>query len=260
LQLGEATHAALTSIYTLSNREQFGLLTFTSLVEMIMATQLVPMTSMSAYEISLGAISAFISLVCIALDFVGKPLHVELLQLVIAFVWLWWFIGAIVATFFGSFTTLVFANGFFFTWASFIIITIMLTTVSDRARSAGEAPSRFFSGKYSGVLYLLFLASTVEMAASINPCSVMQCTDYVAFSLALGIVSMFITLILLLVGSRINNAGMRGFAIVLTLLWLVGTGIVTFKTPFVTAGNGYFASFAATFFSIGLLRMSFYEE
>jgi hypothetical protein len=239
---------ALGSLYALSFREQVGLLTFTALVEMIMAAQLcahLTCSSMVGYEVTLGAVSALITLVTIAVDY-KNALDPEPAQLIVGAVWLWWFIGVIVATFFGNFTTTIFANGYFFSWASFVVATVTFVQISARARSATTALTRWFGQGYSPLLWPLFLSSAVVMGAAINPCTgstpaasitgLYSCTGTTAFALALGTVSMFVCLVLIAVDDKLSDRAMRFVAVLLALWWIVGTGIVTFSSPFVFAG------------------------
>lgn len=114
--------------------------------------------------------------------------------------------------------------------------------------------SGFAHSSRKALLFLL-VASTVEMGASISPCTPQsRCEGYPAFGIALGTISMAFALVLIFASSRITTIQMRNVAIFLTLLWVVGTGVVTFGGPHTSTGNGYFASYVALISSVAVLQ------
>jgi hypothetical protein len=204
------------------------------------------------YQVACGTISGFFALLFGTLYHFGKFEDRRQQEFVSGFQFLWWVAGTIVLTFFGDFTTTTYANGYFGTWFAFLFATVMLMSVSpifqhtvDKAAHSIRKP-----------LLFLVVASAVEMGASIGPCSPStQCKGYNGFAVSLGSISLGISLILLFIGPKIPNRVMRFIAIFMVLWWVIGFGVVTFGAPFLSTGNGYFASLAAVFASVAFLQM-----
>jgi len=259
-RLGEATQAAVGSLKSMSKREQLLALAVCSMVELIMAAQIYYDRPITAYEISLGAVSMTICALLVGKDVRGQPLDDDKHAKATAFLFAWWLAGVVVATFFGDFSTLAYANGFFFTWLSFIVSAVMYFNVSSFAQVAGASLSdKLSSNKYASLLFALVIASAVSVGSAIRPCHT-GCSGLVGFALAVGIVSLLQTAVLLALGARVSNATMRGNALFLVAWWSAGAGTATFNTPFVAASNGYFAAVAALFCSVGLLRLAIHDE
>lgn len=75
---------------------------------------------------------------------------------------------------------------------------------------------------------------------------------YIAYALSVAIVSL-LACIAMQVGEFVKptflEATEKPISLFLFFWWFVGTGIVTFKAPFVTAGNGYFSAWAGLLFT-----------
>ena len=84
-RLGEATQAAAVTIKSLSAREQLLLIAFTSMMELIMAAQIYTGQAVTAYEISLGAVSMGICAVLIGRDVRQQRLEEEQFASVVRF-------------------------------------------------------------------------------------------------------------------------------------------------------------------------------
>jgi hypothetical protein len=155
-------------------------------------------------------------------------------------------------TFFGPYVTTTDANGYFGTWLSYAASISMLATSSEMFRKSIDKLSTGVSRK--PVLFL-FIASAIEIGASINTCVPQSnCNGLYAFAVALGSVSAILALILIPLLSRLQPKHIRMFAIFFCLWWVIGGMIVTFDKPFRSLGNGYFSVLAAIIASFYLLR------
>lgn len=147
----------------------------------------------------------------------------------------WWAVGAGILTFSGPFT--ITGNGYFATWAGFFASAMgvgltrqHLQDLNNYIRLATcciiiicSVPSTlggFFDGE---AIYAITLASL----------TLAFCIIFVNFR---EMVASFVFYILL----------------ALTLLWVVEAALVTFRGPFDSTGNGYFASWGAAFLCIAL--------
>ena len=76
----------------------------------------------------------------------------------------------------------------------------------------------------------------------------MGCTQEHGWAVAVGAISVGLALIHALVASFKPNLADKWapyLSTILLLLWIPGAGVLTFRAPFLTTGNGYFASWAA---------------
>lgn len=203
----------------------------------------------AAYQVAVGCVSGFFALIFGGLSLIGKFEDPFMQEMVSLFQFLWWIPGVIVLTFFGTYTTTILANGYFGSWGAFFFAVLSLTTVSPRFQSSMDkvqvSPRR--------PLIYLAVASAVEMGAAIAPCNA-NCMNYPAWAITLGVVSLFMSLVLIFAAPTAQKAHLRYIAMFLIIWWVVGTGVVTFGSPFLSTGNGYFASFAAVFASVGFLQ------
>jgi hypothetical protein len=203
------------------------------------------------YQVAVATISAFIALVSALLYYFGALKSKMARELISLFQFLWWTAGVIVLTFFGSFQFTDFANGYFGSWASFIIAALLLMSVSDHFTTAADRATH----SVRKPLLFLIAASAVEMGAAIGPCSPRAyCTRYNAFAIALGSISLFISIVLFFIAPKVSLTVLRIIGVFLVLWWVVGMAVVTFGGPFVSTGNGYFASLAAVFASFAFVH------
>jgi len=212
----------------------------------------VPCTGIPGYQVACATISAIIALISALLYHLGKLDNKRALEGISVFQFLWWTAGMIVLTFFGSFQSVDYANGYFGTWGAFLFAALALVSVSDLFESTVDRA--LFSVRSP----LLFLAasSAIAMGASISPCSpVDMCTTYRAFAVALSTISLFFALVLLLVAGKLPATVLKVTGWFLVTWWVVGFAVVTFGGPFVTPGNGYFASMASVLASVMFLKM-----
>jgi len=103
----------------MSNRDLFGWLTLANFVYLVEIGNIYRlnapyMSQTQSYEVALGSVGFTCSLVVFLAEQAGKGLPAPSLTGVSLFIFLWWFAGVIVTTFFGTFLNLVTpANGYF---------------------------------------------------------------------------------------------------------------------------------------------------
>jgi len=241
--------------------------------------------SIAAYQIALGAISGVLALIAAVLDVFG-PLPMTIAFGFALFQTLWWMSGAIVVTYFGSYTTSYLNWGYFGTWGAFIASLISLIYTIRVAFEAEmisgynntyQGMRKLFVTRYHSRKSIAFLAfaSAVEMGAAIAPCIPTSiCLNYNAVAIVAGVVSLAICLFLLLGGTLLlTERPLKLIAGFLVIWWIVFGGIITFgdQAPFSpfyigqintfppsvgivptgdTVGNGFFATLAAILASI----------
>lgn len=160
-------------------------------------------------------------------------------------------------------------NGFFSIWICFFCSFILcyqawMGAVPDAA-AASKDPKMFIA--------IIMAASFFEMWAAATLCHAMSgtyngkshtCQDEYAWSLAVGVISLFICIVITIMGCTCPNPLVDKIcSILLFLLWISGVGVCTFNAPFTSAcsnygwswagagswgygtGNGYFACWIA---------------
>jgi len=168
------------------------------------------------------------------------------------FQFFWWVACVIVLTFFGDFTSTLLANGYYGSWAAFFFALFSLISVSPWFEN--QMDSTVNSARKP--IFVLGLASAVEMGAAIGPCSPQEvCGGQNAFAVAAGSVSLAFCLCLIC-APVLEKRMMQCIGLFFILWWVIATCIFTFSDPFRTAGNGYFASFVAIFASIWISQIS----
>jgi len=244
--------AVLDGLTLLTNQECIGFLTLSSFVYMIETANNYsklpnPKTQIQSYEVALGVISCFFAGMAFAVGLGGRELEGPFANAVAVFLFLWWFSGVIVTTFFGSYISVTYANGYFAAWFSFVFATVYLLKNSPAAASTMATYADGGANlTYRPLIGLLF-SSLVEMGAAITPCTqssyvpfvgpTSSCTGVIAYAVALGSVSAFFTLCFLLAYSKVPAKIMRGYAAFSFLWWGAGAGIVTFDAPFFLCGQ-----------------------
>jgi len=199
-----------------------------------------------AYTVAVGAASAIIALFYLMMARYNRlPSNARFVLAV--FMFIWWTIGAGVLTFPGGMFQLT-GNGYFGSWGAWCCSAWLMKTEYTRLQSLVDRFSEL------GMVSWLLLASVVELCASIANCDQVwsECTDYDAFALAAGVVSVVITLILIFVPAL--TAQVKIIAAFLVLWWIAGAGINTFKGPFQVTGNGFFSSWACLIASVFMLQ------
>jgi len=101
----------------------------------------------------------------------------------------------------------------------------------------------------------ILVASCVELAQAAQNCTdkFNKCEDENGFAVAVGTISLFLCL-LYVIFLKFRPQVIRNFTQYLSLFlliwWGVGVIVLTFKSPFNTTGNGYFACWGAALLSI----------
>lgn len=171
---------------------------------------------------------------------------------------LWWLGGAIYGTFVLPFQFT--GNGYFASWTAVGIslvlvqgswgLTIGHEQVLDKvSRLTGDAPRE---------LLVVFIASIIVLIAASASCGSFVCTGWNIWAIICSVASILacstvIAMKLLRMRDEQVESLLPKLAFGLVLLWVVGTGIMTFKDPFRITGNGYFAAWVALSGSILLL-------
>jgi len=114
------------------------------------------------------------------------------------------------------------------------------------------------------VLWLLLLASVVELTqASIN-CRFIDCKRLHAWALAVGVISTAIALICLLIAITrrfLPNILLKLVSLLLFAMWICGAGVLTFfGGPFNALGNAYYACWAAFLTSGYLFYLAWFNR
>lgn len=184
-----------------------------------------------AFAVALGAVSIFFVILYMACggSIQNSPLLLAL------FLFVWWTAGACVCTFTAPYISS--GNGYFGVWVSWACSFELL---QRQLREFQSFVNRFES--LGRALALLLAGSSVELGAAIAICE-NGCRTYVAYAVAVGAVSLFTVLLLILV------VELRPYhwhtAVFLCIWWIAGAFVNTFLGPFQFTGNGYFASWAS---------------
>jgi predicted secreted protein len=210
-------------------------------------------TDINGFAVAAGAISLFFCIFFFGTELKDQAEDPTRLWFSI-FMFIWWTAAMIALTFFGPYVSVDDANGYFGTWGSFFVATMMMAHTSELFRKSIHRLSTGVSRK--PIMYLL-IASIVEVGAAIKTCIPQtQCYNLNAFAISLGTISGIICIVLLPFMGRLRADTIRKVAIFFCCWWVVGGMIVTFSAPFKELGNGYFSVFAAVLSSFYLLQSS----
>lgn len=199
-----------------------------------------------AYTVAVGGVSAVISLVYLMMARYNRlPSNARFVLAV--FMFIWWTIGAGVLTFPGGMFQFT-GNGYFGAWGAWCSSAWLMKTEYGRLQTLVDRISEL------GMVSWLLLASVVELCAAVANCDqdYSSCTQYDAFALAAGVVSVVITLLLIFVPPL--AAYIKVISAFLVLWWIAGAGVNTFKGPFQVTGNGFFSSWACVIASMFMLQ------
>jgi len=156
------------------------------------------------------------------------------LQLIYACLILWWLLGAGFLTFRGPFT--VASNGFFASWVGLLASCRLFQLTA----SEGDAISTLSHASHSAsAAAVLGICSIAVLLASLPSASSTEGT----WGIVCSVVSV-VTVVACWVAITTRKAR-RVASLFLLCLWLAGVGVLTFRGPFIAAGNGFFASWGA---------------
>lgn len=163
----------------------------------------------------------------------------------------WWACGAYVMTFTAPFTAP--GNGYFGTWLSFFICALAcyssfpsLAEGKDALTQAGNAQCAVL---VAGLILLVQAARDCDKAGS--------CKEEAGWAVACGVLT-FVIALALVVGRTKLPAIVNTICIVLQfLMWAAGWVVLTFRRPYTTTGNGYFALLIGFVFSMMVIGDAF---
>lgn len=205
----------------------------------------------NAFAVAGSVISLAAALAALYYDMHGK-LTDQMFTLFTLGMFAWWSLLVLCVTFFGPFSSVQFANGFFSTWGGFLCAMMMLSSRNEAFR---DAMGRVIDGVSRKPAAYILIASVVELGSAIPYCVPQsQCHSLNAFAIALGAVSLTVSLLMLVFMHSMPVPVIKQVAAFLLLWWVVGGMLVTFIGPFATVGNGYFAVAGAVAASAGLMQ------
>lgn len=154
-------------------------------------------------------------------------------------------------------------NGYFALWAGFLFSLLALGDVMESvkhqistSKDSGKGPS--VGGPSRG----LFFAAVILLVALIP--WVDQGSDAPYFDESLfGMIAAAFTIVIcvcLMMFTKLNKKMVQAIASLLCLLWAAVAGIMTFRAPFYSTGNGYFSSYAGLFMAFQLFSVATYHQ
>jgi len=208
------------------------------------------------FAVALGVVSALSLAIYLLMFTFARDKLFEKSMMYPAFLFLWWMAGVGATTFTTSTAFFSFAGTLYFsTWCAFIFSGFIMHSEWEQFRSA-VANMRQMEASSRSTFYLL-LASLVEAIAAAFVCGTPDatgtgagvCSGQEVYALIAGIVSLILCLALLRVDSEKFGGADKFVGLFLALWWAVAMGYLTIAGPFIIAGNGFFATWAAFFAS-----------
>eukprot|EP00658_Telonema_sp_P-2_P021319 TRINITY_DN1848_c0_g1_i1.p1 TRINITY_DN1848_c0_g1~~TRINITY_DN1848_c0_g1_i1.p1 ORF type:complete len:377 (-),score=65.38 TRINITY_DN1848_c0_g1_i1:107-1237(-) len=166
-----------------------------------------------------------------------------------ASLWLIWTVGTFVSTFDRPWR--VTGNGYYIAWICWGLSTKLFLDAFPAILSAATMISGHDTGHTAAVNAVIFGASLCELIAACYECGEQAgsgCTDDPAYAVAVGVIALLLSAF-----NRFVPRYLLPVAGLQLLWWLPAAIVLTFKGPFLTSGNGYFATWVATMASIHLL-------
>lgn len=154
-------------------------------------------------------------------------------------------------------------NGYFALWAGFLFSLMALGDVMESVKSHMSTQKESADGpSVSGPARGLFFAAVVLVVALIP--WVDKGSDAVAFAESLfGMIAAATTIVaclILMLITKLDKKAVQVIALLLCLTWAAVAGIMTFRAPFLTVGNGYFSSYAGLFMAFQLSSVAYLHK
>lgn len=164
------------------------------------------------------------------------------------FMLVWWTAGAFTTTFRGPFASP--GNGYFVVWLAFIESFYFAYTYSPMLRTSLDkfigAENNGLGSKYAG---MIMAASFVLMCQSATDCDDLgKCENQLAFALAVSVISLFVTVVYVLLPVPVRENWQYVVSFVLGFFWFVAVWVVSFdpaNSPYIVTGNGYISTWVA---------------
>jgi hypothetical protein len=221
----------------------------------------------STFVFAVSCISVFLCLLWMILFCLRSEWSQKTTPMLCGLLAILWFFAAFIGTTWVS--HLISGNEYYAGWlAAFFAFEAAFQTISEFRQARGSVEN--MAGGLRVVVVIL-LASCLEVTVASKWCSGHsgQCKDRAAYAVALGAVSIIVTLCMIIyiqVKGAIQSNALKVIRILLSIWWLVGVWILTFYTcssitglllAWTGPGNGYFSCWCACLASIYLAADAF---
>jgi len=180
-------------------------------------------------------------------DFIpaGRPM-----QIFSAVMTLWWTAGAGVMTFDAPFKTP--SNGYFGTWMSFFICAVTSYTLFPQLSEA----TGHLAQAGNDQLFVLVAALVFLIQAS-SDCGATECKEEYTWGVICSVFVFIIAGVLIFLRKQLPAIAFKIVSIAQLLFWGFGWAVLTYRTPYVAVGNGYFSLLIGFIFSCKLAVTAF---
>jgi hypothetical protein len=221
------------------NDAQFSLILVlaTSFVLLIAVTTFEGSIESRGYAIAVPALSLTITLIALLLTVFKESIYNSYGTHITKLLFMWNFTGACFLTFGSPFT--VTGNGYFAAWACVVVSAMAMGLNGDNFRSRIEGLGSLLGLGCSSILVIIALLDYLGSGPSTYALivSIFTVVFVVGVTLAEKKYSVFTK-------TKMYLRVKFGLLIFFAFLWLILACLVTFKEPFTSTGNGYFASWA----------------